>query len=71
MDECLEMMDRIWDLVERSVLEEVAAGAIAHGFNADDVCREIETYAHKLAALRADRLATARLMLEAGATSLQ
>jgi len=39
--------------------------------NADDVCREIETYPHKLAAIRADRLATARLMFEAGATTLQ
>ena len=60
-----------WGEIEGEILERVAADAIAQGFNADDVRREIVTQARELDASRERRLEVLRQMLKSGATHLQ
>jgi hypothetical protein len=67
---CTAML-QMWEPIERSVLETVAADAIARGFNEADVRREIETHARELASSRAQRLDTLRQRLRTGSTHLQ
>ena len=64
-------MLRSWGEVEGEIYSQAAAETIAHGFDAADVRREIETQARELAASRAQRLEFVRQMLEAGAAHLQ
>jgi hypothetical protein len=71
LDEALAMMPPLWEAFERTILEQVAADAVAAGFNEDDVRREIETRARLLREGRPARLETAKQMLEAHASSLQ
>jgi hypothetical protein len=71
LEECLAMMPPIWAEIERTVLEHVAAQAIADGFDQDAVRHVIENLAHQLRAGHANRLETAAAMLRARATSLQ
>jgi hypothetical protein len=65
MDQCLALMGRVWDLVERSALEEVAADAVAAGIPEADVAAMIGERAAALRESRPARLETARAMLEA------
>jgi hypothetical protein len=71
LDEVLAMMVRVWDAVENSVLEHVAAETIAQGFDAAAVRFVIEEHARLLREGRPARLETARQMLEARALNLQ
>jgi hypothetical protein len=71
LTEALAMMERVWDEVERTILEHVRAEVIAEGFNEADVGLVIEKTARRLREGRPARLETARQMLEAGATNLQ
>jgi hypothetical protein len=67
LDECLEIIGRAWGAIETSVLEQVAADAIAQGFDAADVRLVIEERARVLRDGHADRLETAAAMLKAHA----
>ena len=71
IDECLVLIGRTWDEIERAVLEQAAAETIAEGFNADDVWRVIEKRWRLLRESRRARLETAKQMLEARALRLQ
>jgi hypothetical protein len=71
LQEALALMPPVWDAIERTVLEHVAAECIAQGFSPPAVRFLIEEYARALAGGRQQRLETARQMLEARATSLQ
>jgi hypothetical protein len=71
LDECLAVIERGWDVIEQSVLEHVAAEAVAAGFAAPDVELVVKQYGRLLREGRAARLATAKQMLEAHATSFQ
>jgi hypothetical protein len=71
LDEALAMMTPIWESIEKSILEQAAADAIAQGFNETDVRRVIETHETMLREGRPARLETAKQMLLAGATSVQ
>jgi hypothetical protein len=67
LEEALALMERVWAAFERSVLEHVAADAIAQGFDAADVRLVIEGRARALREGRAARLETAAAMLKAHA----
>jgi hypothetical protein len=71
LEEALAIMPPIWEAIERTVLEQVAADAIAAGFNRDDVRQEIGKLARLLREGHAERLETAAAMLKTGAISLQ
>lgn len=67
---CAAML-QLWAPIERSVLETVAADAIAAGFDEADVKLWIKERARLLRESRADRLEILRQRLETGSTSLQ
>lgn len=60
-----------WDFIEKTIVEQVAASAVAEGFDAAAVQFVIDEHARSLRNSRADRLETLRQMLESGATNLQ
>jgi hypothetical protein len=60
-----------WAFIEKTILEQVTASAVAKGFGAAAVQFVIDEHARSLRNSRADRLETLRQMLESGALSLQ
>jgi hypothetical protein len=60
-----------WDFIEKTILEQVAASAVAEGFDAAAVQFVIDEHARLLRNSRADRLETLRQRLESGGTHLQ
>jgi hypothetical protein len=71
LEEALALMPPLWEAIERSILEHVAADIIAAGFNEDDVRHEIEKVARLLRQGHTERLETAAAMLKCGAIRLQ
>lgn len=70
IDEVLTAIARVWDVIEQEALQQATANALAAGFPAADVHLVIADCARRLREGRADRLRTARDMLECGAGSL-
>jgi len=68
LEEALGLMQPIWAEIERTVLEHVAAQAIADGFDQDAVRHVIENLAHQLREGHVNRLETAAAMLRARAS---
>jgi len=71
LNEAVAVIERGWDVIEQSVLEHVAAEAVAAGFAAADVELIIAQYKRLLVEGRVARVQTARQMLAAHATNIQ
>jgi hypothetical protein len=64
LEQALAMMPPLWEAIERTILEHVAAEVIAAGFAEADVRLAIEQRARLLRESRPGRLETAKQMLE-------